>query len=199
MEQVFSPDMPTINPNNELFAHKYPAQFKELLNNLKKIGTPVNVKKGDIIIDQGKLCNFFFFVESGIYRVFRLFEGNEITYGFTFRGDIDTCPMSFFNQTPANDTIESLTDGVIVKVSRSEYETILKENKELTDVTTYFLNYYLDVVIARLVSQKALTAEEQYISLLNKQSDEICRIPLKYIASYLGISPARLSRIRKKI
>ncbi len=135
MEQVFLPDMPTINPNNELFAHKYPAQFKALLTT-KKNETPVNVKKGDIIIDQGRLCNFFFFVESSIYRVFRLFEGNEITYGFTFRGDINTCPMPFFNQTPANDTIEALMDGVIVKVSRSEYETILKENKEITDVTT---------------------------------------------------------------
>lgn len=190
---------PTINPNNGLFSNKLPKKYQKLIPPLVSIGTPIEVKRGDIIVSEGFITNFFYLIDSGVFRVYRIVDGDEITYGFTFKGDIDTCPFSFFNQTPANETIEALTDGKIIKICRSEYNNMIAENIEYLELATYLLTNYIEVIVNRLVTLKKLTAEEQYSLLLRQQPQEINRIPLKHIASYLGVSPARLSRIRKVI
>lgn len=196
MKQIWN-NAPTINPNNGLFSDKLPHKYQKLIPSLISIGIPTDVKRGDIIISEGFVCNFFYLIDSGVFRVYRLVDGDEITYGFTFKGDIDSCPFSFFNQTPANETIEALTDGKIIKIYRSEYNNMIVRNLEYVELATYLLTSYIDVIVNRIVTLKKLTAEEQYSLLLRQQPHEINRIPLKYIASYLGVSPARLSRIRK--
>jgi CRP/FNR family transcriptional regulator, anaerobic regulatory protein len=184
-----------INPNNALIQDPVAASALRILVNA---GKRERVNKGTLILIEGQSCDFIFFVVSGTFRAFRWVGNKEVTIGFTFNGDFDTCPYAFFNNLPSTDIIEALTDSVIIKVKKSDIEYIASEKPDLKDFLTLLLSHYTEVLISRNIEHRILTAEEIYQNLLSRQPDEVAKIPLQYIASYLGISKERLSRIRKK-
>lgn len=188
----------SLNPDNRLYSAHLSALQIQLVDFIKQAGTRKKLKPGEVILSEGETCDFFFFVEKGIFRVYRWYNDKELTFGFTFQGDIDTCPWSFINNAPSLDIIESVTHSEIVKVNRKELDIMRKQNPACNDLIMVLLSNYIEVLVKRLLTSKALTAEEQYSQLLKRQPGEVSKIPLMYIASFLGVSQARLSRIRKK-
>ncbi len=184
-----------INPNNAIIQDPMAASALRLIISC---GKWESVSKGDLILVEGQACDFLFFVESGAFRAFRWIDDKEVTIGFTFSGDVDTCPYAFLNDLPSLDIIEALSDGVIIRIKKSDIDKLILEKPELKDFLTLLLSHYTEVLISRTIEQRILTAEEIYHNLLSRQPDEVAKIPLQYIASYLGISKERLSRIRKK-
>jgi CRP/FNR family transcriptional regulator, anaerobic regulatory protein len=184
-----------INPNNALIQDPVADSALRILVNA---GKRERVNKGALILIEGQACDFLFFVVSGAFRAFRWVEDKEVTIGFSFTGDFDTCPYAFFNNQPSTDIIEALTDGVIIRVKKSDIENLAREKPGLKDFLTLLLSHYTEVLISRNIEHRILTAEEMYQNLLSRQPDKVAKIPLQYIASYLGISKERLSRIRKK-
>ena len=181
-----------LNPNNQLDIETV---FK---NMIEKIGTVVEVPKNTIIIKEGETCDFFFFVIMGIFRAYRWVDDNEVTIGFSFTGDIDTCPYSFVNDCKSKDVIHSLTSAKIIKVKKTDFLKYVEKNKENVNLTDFFLSSYIEVLIHRLISIRLYTAEKNYLNLLARNTFEVNKIPISYIASYLGVSLERISRIRKK-
>ncbi|TVQ07593.1 MAG: Crp/Fnr family transcriptional regulator [Bacteroidetes bacterium] len=184
-----------INPNIALIQDPLVAAAMRLI---LSAGKWESVSKGDLILTQGQTCDFLFFVESGAFRAFRWIEDKEVTIGFTFSGDVDTCPYAFINHLPSLDTIEALSDGVIIRIYKSDIDKLIIQKPEFKDFLTTLLSHYTEILISRIIEYRILTAEEIYDNLLFRQPDEVAKIPLQYIASYLGISKERLSRIRKK-
>jgi CRP/FNR family transcriptional regulator, anaerobic regulatory protein len=184
-----------INPNNALIQDPLAAAAMRLIMNA---GRWESVSKGDLVLTEGQVCDFLFFVESGVFRAFRWVEDREVTIGFTFSGDVDTCPYAFFNDLPSLDVIEALSDGVIIRVKKADISKLMAENPEMKDFFNLLLSHYAEVVVSRLIEHRSKTAEEIYHNLLARQPEEVAKIPLQYLASYLGISKERLSRIRKK-
>lgn len=184
-----------INPNNAILQDPVTASVLQLII---KNGKWESVSKGDLILKEGQACDFLFFVESGAFRAFRWINDKEVTIGFSFSGDVDTCPYAFLNNVPSLDVIEALSDGVIIRIKKSDIDKLTLEKPELKDFLTILLSHYTEVLISRSIEHRTLTAEEIYQNLLSRQPGEVAKIPLQYIASYLGISKERLSRIRKK-
>lgn len=184
-----------INPNNALIQDPLVSSALQLI---LSAGKWESVSKGDLILTEGQTCDFLFFVESGAFRAFRWFDDEEVTIGFTFSGDVDTCPYAFLNDLPSLDIIEALSDGVIIRIKKSDIDYLINQKPEFKNFYTLLLSHYVEVLINRSIEHRTLTAEEIYHSLLLRQPDEVSKIPLQYIASYLGISKERLSRIRKK-
>jgi CRP/FNR family transcriptional regulator, anaerobic regulatory protein len=185
-----------INPNNAL--HQDPAATRALrliMNSSKR----EFILKGECIIKEGELCDSMFFIVKGAFRAYRWIEDNEVTIGFTFEGDVDTCPYAFFNNLASTDIIEALTDSEIIRVRKNDLENIGRDNPEIKHFLTYLLSHYVEILVQRNIEYRLMTAEDLYQNLLARQPDEVAAIPLKYIASYLGISKERLSRIRKKL
>lgn len=81
-----------INPNNALIHDLVAALALRIMVNASK---RERVNKGTLILIEGQACDFLFFVVSGAFRVFRWVEDKEVTIGFTFCGDVDTCPRAF--------------------------------------------------------------------------------------------------------
>ena len=165
---------------------------------LMNFGTEMTIKAGEPVIKAGQRCNFFFIVLSGSFRAYRLVEDKEMIIGFSFAGDIDTAPYAFITDTHSTETIEAITNSTIIKVNRSKLEHLKSMHPEMGDFIENLLAHYIEVLVSRHIEFKTYTAERLYHQLYSRQPDNVKQIPLKYIASYLGISQERLSRIRAK-
>jgi CRP-like cAMP-binding protein len=186
----------TINPNNSL--NDSVSGFTKLIEALKQIGKSIRFEKGQCILNEGECVDYVFLIEQGCFRTYRWVEDEEVTIGFSFIGDIDTCPFAFINQTPSTDIIEALTDSRVIKIHRRDIEQLEKENPAMRSFIQFLLSHYIEVLIKRNIELRTKNADKMYANLLNRQPQEVSQIPLMYIASYLGITKERLSRIRKK-
>ena len=169
-----------------------------LIRLLMDFGTEMTLKAGEPVIKAGQRCNFLFIVLSGSFRAYRLVEDKEMIIGFSFTGDIDTAPYAFITDTHSTETIEAITNSTIIKVNRSKLEQLKNMHPEMGNFIENLLAHYIEVLVSRHIEFKSYTAERLYHQLYSRQPDNVKQIPLKYIASYLGISQERLSRIRAK-
>ena len=186
-----------INPKNEFFPFNN-IKYNNIVSMLKLKGTRKKVSAGETILSEGMPCDFFFYIEYGYFRAFRYNNEIEVTFGFSFKGDLDTCPYSFINDLPSLDSIEALTDSTVIVITKKQLKELEKENPEVSLFINYMLSSYIETLITRIATFKTSTAEEIYLKMLQRQPKQLSNIPLKHLASYLGITPERLSRIRKK-
>lgn len=156
-------------------------------------------KKGDLILEAGKICRYLFFIEKGITRHFYLDrDGNDVTFLFMESNHFTSVLDSYYNQTPSLYNIEVLDESLIQYFALSDFEEALDQFPELEKVYSAVLRDILLVSEKRIIAFQFLNAEERYQELLKNQPSIIQRVPLGQIASYLGINQATLSRIRAK-
>jgi CRP-like cAMP-binding protein len=159
----------------------------------------VEYEKGETILKQGEVENYVYILESGAVRLFIPQEDNDITFGFAFQGHFFSAYDSFIFRSPCAYQIETLTE---VKLQRMSYENLnnLFDNiSEGNSIGRKMAETFFVGKQKRELSLLTKTAEERYYSLFKNQPQLIQEIPLKYIASYIGITPQGLSRIRARI
>lgn len=183
-----------LNPNNQISL-----ELKTALTNMfDEIGIKKVIPKNTVILKEGATCDFFFYVVEGIFRAYRFVDDREVTIGFSFQGDIDTCPYSYVNNLVSLDIIHAANDAKIIKVNKKDYLAYIQKSTVDKSLTEFFLSHYIEILVQRTISMRLYTAEQNYLNLLKRSPQEVGKIPLSWIASYLGISSERLSRIRKK-
>lgn len=189
-----------ISPKHQIdiktaFSEKIKSSFASIL----PYGKQKNISKGTLIIEKDEMCTKIFFIVDGIFRTFR--ESNQVEYttGFSFKGDFDTSPFSFYYELPATETIEAITDATVLVIERNDFWEATKNNSALQNGVYLLLAGYIEILESRLHENRSMTAEQRYLQLLHSQPDDIKKISLGFIASFLGITKERLSRIRKKM
>lgn len=187
-----------INPNLQLNKSIINSGFSVDVTFLKSMGKSYFFEAGEAILKEGEICDAFYFVEKGILRTYRWHQDKEITICFAFPGDIDTCPYSLMHNKKSPEIIEALTFSHVIVVKKKVIEENIPGKLVLYQFFSEFFSAHIEIIFNRTVEFKAQTAEQNYLNLLKQQPDQINKIPLMYIASYLGISKERLSRIRKK-
>lgn len=161
------------------------------------------IKKNEFSIKIGDFENYLYFIEKGILRYWTTNNRNdpdkEITFWFSFPGEFANSYFSLKEKEPSLINIQALTNCVIWKLSKRDlielYETSLNINK----IARIVLEDVLIRKITREIQLLGSSCEEIYKELMTKNKDFIQQIPLKYIASYIGVTPQTLSQIRKKI
>ncbi len=153
---------------------------------------------GTLLVKEGKTCKHLFFLEQGLLRFFVWRKGVDVTKFFTVAPYSFTSLQSFSNQEPALENVDALEDSVIWRMKREDAYRLLERPEWAVFVRelTQQVQGYTENILEALQNQ---TAEERYRNLLENQGDLLQRVPLKYLASYLGITPQSLSRIRKKV
>jgi len=165
---------------------------------LQEIVRTEKYSKNDVIQQVGNRCKTLYFVTDGIARIFYFKDGNDITEHFAFGGNIIIRAESLFTEQPSQKGIQALTDLSIVAINAQE---LFKLFEKFHDVERLFNKIFIQEYIAttkRVESLQFKSAKERYEELLT-QTTLVNQIPLKYIASYLGITQVSLSRIRTKI
>lgn len=161
---------------------------------------PGALKKKQFLLREGEVCNRLAFVEKGaLFSYSTTPKGAQNVIQFAFEGWWIADLYSFFTREPSKLTIEALEDSELYFIDRSNHEQLLAQ---LPKYETYTRLLYQNAYIAlqrRLESTIGLTAEEKYRRLLDQYPALLHRMPLQLIASYLGVTPETLSRIRKQI
>jgi len=152
-----------------------------------------------IVLEVGKVEHYIYFIKQGIIRYFVPKETNDLTFGFSFENDIGSAYDSFINQLPSIYQIETLTDTVVWRINYSDLMDFYNTTQIGNQIGRVIGEELYTKAIKRELSLLSETAEQRYENLFHERPELIQQIPLKYIASYIGITPQALSRIRKPI
>jgi CRP-like cAMP-binding protein len=156
------------------------------------------VPKETLLLEEGKVCRYLYFLETGLLRFFILKEGNEITKYFTDIPYCFTSQKSFTAQKPARESIETLEDSVIWQMSFDDAHRLLTL-PSWSQFIRKLIQEVQSLTEEILEEIQTETAENRYKKMLLEEPELVQRIPLKHLASYLGIAPQSLSRIRKNL
>ncbi|WP_020530143.1 Crp/Fnr family transcriptional regulator [Flexithrix dorotheae] len=166
----------------------------------RKYFKPAFVTKDTIIEPSGKVPEYHNFIVSGYMRNFYLDEnGQEITTDINDGPRFFTSYDHFINKTPSNENLHCITDCELLRIKRNDVDITAKLGVTQRDYTIQILQQQLEINKQRAVDLTTLSAEQRYLKLQKNHPTIIQNVPLKYIASYLGINPGSLSRIRKDL
>jgi CRP-like cAMP-binding protein len=187
--------------NNTLFVTKlkqYGYIPDEIAEDLDSKVQTISKRKGSYVIKEGQIITSFFVVEKGLIRSFYKNENQEITIWFGYEGLPFAASSSAFNNKPSRETIECLEDCIFQYISGKEMEELYQKYNEVNTIGRKLIEEYCDMANERNYAFQMQSAEERYKDLIKYEPEIIKRAPLRYIASYLGISQETLSRVRKK-
>lgn len=180
--------------------YSYPTISKEEYNEIKKAHTKIKFSKNDIIISSGKTCNEYYLVEEGILRSFVMnYNGDEITTDFFIEGDVLIDVSSLFQRIPAIENIQALTNSILWKIEYPAFQELFHNMEGFREWGRAWMSSQLLISKQRSIGMITLTATERYLNLIHEKPEIIQQVPLKHIATYLGITDTSLSRIRKEI
>lgn len=165
---------------------------------LHSIIKEVSFKKNETIQQAGNSCKTIYFVIEGITRIFYLKDGNDITEHFAFHNDVIVRAESLFTGKPTQKSIEALEPTKIIAIDSAKLFALYDQHHDVERLFRLIFEREYVNTIKRLESMQFQNATERYLELLDK-TDFVKKIPLKYIASYLGITQVSLSRIRATI
>lgn len=155
--------------------------------------------KRSIVLKQGQVEGFIYFVEKGILRFYIPDLLNETTVGFIFEGQFGSAYDSFLTQTPCAYQVETLTPTRIIQISYQDLQEVYEKTSVGNKMGRKISENLFLIKSRREISLLTKTAEERYLDLFSQRPELIKYIPLKYISSYIGITPQALSRIRRRI
>jgi CRP-like cAMP-binding protein len=155
--------------------------------------------KKALILKKGHVENYVSYVKEGIVRYYIPRENKELTFELTFANDFVGAYDSFLTRLPSVYHVETITQTTLWRLSYEDVQSLYRDTEKGN-------------IIGRLASEKLFlekakreisllndTAEQRYLNLFSEQPEMIKKIPLQYIASYIGITPQALSRIRRRI
>ncbi|MDZ4665347.1 MAG: Crp/Fnr family transcriptional regulator [Bacteroidota bacterium] len=175
---------------------KFNSLSKEAEKAISEICKIINVKKNTDLQAIGHTCKTIYFLNKGMARIYYFKDGTDITESFAFENNIIARIESLFTGKPSRKAIQILEDAEIIAISATQLFKLYDKYPEIERLfRLIFESAYVDTV-NRIESIQFHTAEERYKSLIKDAPDVLKRIPLKHIASYLGITQVSLSRIR---
>jgi CRP/FNR family transcriptional regulator, anaerobic regulatory protein len=161
---------------------------------------PITILRNTVLEQQDKVPQFLYFVNEGFLRLFYYDDnGDEVT---TFLASPNGFIASFLNlihQKPATENVECITDCELLKISRTNLITLIEKSENFKNFSLVIFEQVVALSQIRANDFATLTAELRYKKMINEQPLLLQNIPVQYIASYLGIKPQSLSRIRRQI
>ncbi|RTQ45703.1 Crp/Fnr family transcriptional regulator [Hymenobacter gummosus] len=148
------------------------------------------------LLAPGQVAGRIYFVEQGLARGYYLHEGREANTWFMREGDFIISIVSFLTRTASQEFIELLEDTVLWSVSYAELQGLYQQFPEFNYVGRVLTEHYYVLSEQRTQQLRLLRAEQRYENLLQTFPAVLQRVPLKHLASYLGVTPETISRIR---
>ncbi|MDR6341919.1 CRP-like cAMP-binding protein [Filimonas zeae] len=186
---------------DQLFAHlkNFYHLSREAQIALQECFQQITLPRNEFLIREGKTCRHMFFLEQGCLRGYYNLDGKEITHWFGFENDFITSFHSFITHQPAVESIQLMEAGTLWAISKEALTGLYDRHHEIERLVRIVYEKYYIRLEERYVNAQFKTATERYEELLQQSPHIIERVPLGYIASYLGISQETLSRIRARL
>lgn len=158
------------------------------------------VNKNDYFIHEGERCREVAFIKSGIFRSFYLSDdGKDMTYCFRFPNTLMAAYSSFISGSLSKENMQAINDAELLVLKKESMDAIVQDNLNWTKFLKIIAEQEYLELENRFFQLQRDSASQRYAALLENYPDYIQKIPLQYLASYLGITQRHLSRIRKEV
>lgn len=157
------------------------------------------IPKHTVIMEQGRPVEKLYFLNAGIVRLYRIHNGIDYTLGLISSEDFVSTALYLSNGVPSSCALETLTEVDVLEWGKPEIALLKKELHHAYELELAMMDRLLSWLQEAQISAMCTTAEERYLQLVAMQPEVIKWVPLKYIASLLGIHQDSLSRIRNKV
>jgi len=180
------------------FFEQYGQLSETGLNELTNKFNSKSIKKGDLLLLQDEICTKIYFVRKGCLRLYYIVEDVEITVWFSFENNSAIELSSFLSGAPSDYFIEAVEDSEILFMHKAELTNLYKNFPEMESIFRVFWENVILTLLERFTALQKYSAEKRYLDLMN-QPKYLQRIPQKHLASYIGVTPTSLSRIRRNL
>lgn len=170
----------------------------ELIDKLLEMAIEVRLKPKEMLIEEGKVNTSVYIVKEGLLRLFYFDGVKEETFGFAMEGTFFLSPYSYYLRKSAFIQTESCLESVVLKLSKDKFDALVRESHEFAEWA-----FYLSIQQIYSCEKKLFlisgSANDRYEALLRNRPELFHIVPMKVLASYLGITPQYLSYLRSSI
>lgn len=156
-----------------------------------------SLTKNEFFNKAGRISDRLGFVNRGLLRSFYILKGKETTTFFQLPGSIAVDLKSFVKKTPSIENIQAVSDSELMVIKRDDLYALYNESWKWQQVGRVLVEQAYFDMEERSISLQIESAQDLYEQFLAEFPEVIRKVPLHQIASFLGISPETLSRIRK--
>ncbi len=166
---------------------------------IKQLFVLETFKRNEAILKEGEVCRKFYFVAQGIVRFSQFSFGEERTYVFRPEGSFCNDLESFLCNTPSKNNIYSVDKTYILSITYDNLQLLYKNVSHGDRFGRLAIEKVFVMVVSHLTSFYSKTPEERFVDFTKKHPELLQRIPQHYIASYIGVTPQTLCRIKKNL
>lgn len=160
----------------------------------------ISVDKGDYLLREGAVSNEYYIVEEGLLRSYAIdYQGDERTVDFFATSDVAIEVLSLFQRVPTVENIVAVTDCTLWRIDFMKFQQLFHTIPNFMEWGRAWMSGNLFYQKQRSISLITQSATDRYLALLKEKPMILQHAPLKYIASYLGVTDTSLSRIRKEV
>jgi len=156
------------------------------------------IAKNDFLLSEGAVCKDLVFVQDGCLRLYYMVDDIEVSVWFAFKNSSAIDIYSFISEKPSGYFLQAIEDSEILYLPKAELDRLYQTHPKTQEMIRRFWEDAILTLIDRFTALQRDTAEQRYLDLLTKPP-YIQKIPQKYLASFIGVTPTSLSRIRKNI
>lgn len=182
--------------------------LQQLLNSLSGLDvTPIlrmlvqrQLIAGEIYIKERERSKKLAFIEKGIMRAYAVKEnGDDATLYIRWEGQLIASHEGIIDNQASHFTYKALEDVSLLEIDYEQLEQFMEQHREYETLRIFFLKNMLSEALGKMETFVLYSPEERYLKLIAGNLDIVNRVPDKYIASMLGVTPVSLSRIRKRL
>lgn len=171
----------------------------ELVSEIEQCAVIKEYKKGEFILKADKVSNYTYWILKGLVRSYYLRDGEEITTKFLWDGAPITSVYSYFSRKPGNENIVTVENTVLASIHYDHMQYLYKTYPEFNTIGRVITEKYLYMWEIEVYNLRKQKAEDRYRFIIKHFPHLLQRVPLKHLATYLGVNLETLSRIRAKI
>jgi CRP-like cAMP-binding protein len=168
----------------------------DTINDINECLTHASFSKSTLIVREGELSSKMYFIINGSARAYYYYQEKEYTDWFVFENMFMCSLLSFFGGLPSAQYIETIEASEMLVLTRDSLNRLCDKHHDMQKLNSLVLANGLISLQQNIIDQRFKTAQERYSILLKTYPQVVQRVPLKYIASYLGVTQETLSRIR---
>jgi CRP-like cAMP-binding protein len=196
-KNLYDETVPPQWPLVEFINNIYPLT-EEIMEFMSSRTTFKKVSKGKFLLKPGEYCNDYYYIHKGILRSYIKYGEKEITIWINPEGEITTAIRSIAGSRLSDEYIQVIENAELVVIPFNAMRELYERFPEMNKVGRMLLEEYYAASEERVFIARLPNAQARYQHFINSRPELLNRIPLKYVASYLGITLETLSRLRAK-